>query len=267
MNATVDAVDEQWAVDFVSRTRDVGGFVRLARVGERCWYWCYLTGAPLGLVAVRDHEVVPPRRAGVLEIRADSLWAELVCETRGEHWSIGLEAFGVRLEEPIDAWTTEIGERVAVGLDLEWEVGEVEPFGVVHGVVLLERDRVELEGWGVLAHATTPDTAWPTEWTGWCRSADGRWSHVVGGSGAPGADGIVVPTGIVLADGSERACRARGAVPVPLGPEPARGAPSKRGPALVRVLVDVAPSGDPVDDALGAAGEVTGTGWVEVLQS
>ena len=35
-----------------------------------------------------------------LEVRADGLWGELMCETPLEHWSYGLEAFGVALDDP-----------------------------------------------------------------------------------------------------------------------------------------------------------------------
>ena len=57
-----------------------------------------------------------------LEVRADGLWGELSCETPFEHWTYGLEAFGVRLDDPADSLRGEIGERMPVGLDIEWEV-------------------------------------------------------------------------------------------------------------------------------------------------
>ncbi len=142
------------------------------------WYWTYLVGVPgiPGIIVVRDHEVPLPRQR--LEIRAEGLWAELWCETPGEHWTFGLEAFGIRLDAPEDALRPggEIGDRVAVGLDLErrWETtrsdrgersvestragddsaatgGErsVEStHGVVHGDVLVGRDRFTIEAPG-----------------------------------------------------------------------------------------------------------------------
>ena len=105
------------------------------------------------------------RASAALEIRADSLWSELVCETPGEHWSIGLEAFGVRLDVVDDALEGEIGERIALGFDFEWEttgapftsnvggvVREVQP-GVVRGEVLLGRDRIPLDSVGLFEHS------------------------------------------------------------------------------------------------------------------
>ena len=68
----------------------------------------------VGLVVVRDHEVPLPRRSTPdLEVRAEALWAELVCETPGEHWGIGLEAFGVVLDDPWDALRGELGHEGA----------------------------------------------------------------------------------------------------------------------------------------------------------
>ena len=105
---------------------------------------------------MRDHEVPLPR-AG-LEIRADGLWAELICETPDEHWSFGLEAFGLRLDDPADALAPggEIGERLPVGLDLEWETDLTDgTAGTVRGEVLVGSGRIEFEGPGRL-HGRRP---------------------------------------------------------------------------------------------------------------
>ena len=64
--------------------------------GSRARYEARMQGPALGdgVIVVRDDDVRPP--AGrLLEIRADSLWAELVCETPGEHWGFGLEGVGL----------------------------------------------------------------------------------------------------------------------------------------------------------------------------
>jgi hypothetical protein len=106
-------------------------------------YRCELRGIAVGsgIVLVRDDDV-PPSRSGRLEFRADGLWTEAVCETPGEHWSFGLEAFGLRVDAIEDA----VGERIAVGYDLEWEVGDL-----VHGDVLLGRTTLPVTGRGTLA--------------------------------------------------------------------------------------------------------------------
>ncbi|MDP9333592.1 MAG: hypothetical protein M3Q30_09825 [Actinomycetota bacterium] len=151
----------RWLLDFAT-SRQFAGFVRLElREAEQiAWYWTYLVGVPdvEGLVVVRDHEVVLPRQG--LEIRAEGLWAELCCEARREHWTFGLEAFGVRLDAAGDALRAggEIGERVAVGLDLEWEVGDDgPPAGIVHGDVLVGRARHEIDALGWFYDDDAPD--------------------------------------------------------------------------------------------------------------
>jgi hypothetical protein len=165
---------------------------------QRAWYWTYLVLPTLpGPVVVRDHDVPLPRRS--LTVRAEGLWAELWCETPLEHWTYGLEAFAVRLDDPADALTGEIGERLPVGLDLEWEVdgpihvhrpdwsvrGYVET-GSVHGEVLLGGERLELDAQG----------AYQRSWGRRERHDTGAWSIACAGAPlksyvAGSADGLV----------------------------------------------------------------------------
>lgn len=113
----------------------------------RARYEARLAGPGLGdgVIVVRDDDVTPPR-GRLLEIRADGLWAELVCETPGEHWGFGLEAFGLRFASDEEADRSDVGDRLAVGLDLEWE----RP-GEVHGELLVERARVPFAGTGTFS--------------------------------------------------------------------------------------------------------------------
>jgi hypothetical protein len=106
-----------------------------------------LTIPEVGVVVVRDDDVPVPRR-GSSAIRADALWAELCCETPGEHWSFGLEAFGLRVDTAEEAATADVGERVAVGYDLEWET----PDRVV-GELLVGRETIPIDAHGTF---TTP---------------------------------------------------------------------------------------------------------------
>ena len=114
---------ETWHLD--AATDDgIGLSVRLACAPALgvAWWWTYLVLPDLpGPVVVRDHEVPLPRQG--LEVRADGLWGELTCETALEHWSYGLEAFGVRLDEPGRcACAARSASACPVGLDIEWEV-------------------------------------------------------------------------------------------------------------------------------------------------
>jgi hypothetical protein len=104
----------------------LGGEIVLSvdRVVGRASYHAILElGAEHGVIAVRDDDVPPPR-GSLLEVRADGLWAEVVHEA-DDHWSFGLEAFGLRFDTVAEARTAEVGDRVPVGYDLEWDRGRV----------------------------------------------------------------------------------------------------------------------------------------------
>ena len=121
---------ETWELDFVAPGTEasgvLGGVLRQTAHPRRgvVSYSFLLLGEGRDLIAVIDHEVPLAARAwsdGGLELRTSGLWSDLEVETPLEHVSLGVEAFGVALVDPAaargDAW----GERVPVGLDLEWE--------------------------------------------------------------------------------------------------------------------------------------------------
>ena len=169
--------EESWHFDFVARDGMLGGFVRLAlRPGEgTAWYWAYLAGPRRSVVVVRDHEVdLPPGRT--LEVRGAGLWAQLICETPLDHWSAGLEAAGVALDDPSEGLRGERGDPVPLGLDLEWEAtgppapeedGYAQP-AVVHGEVLLGSQRLDVDasGWWVHRWGAPPWRADGWWWAG-----------------------------------------------------------------------------------------------------
>src|SRR3954469_19743827 len=135
---------KRWSLEFAD-DQGIAGSLRLTVEGTVASFHAQVVVPDVGVVVVRDDEVAPPKRQDVLVVRAEGLWVELLCETPGEHWSIGLEAFGVRLDGPDDALHGEIGERIALGFDFEWEttgesfrselggVAHEEQPGVVHG--------------------------------------------------------------------------------------------------------------------------------------
>ena len=131
-----------YRLDFA--TDDVSGAIEL-EIPETglVRYEAVFSGAAVGpgFLVVRDLEV-PRARGRVLEFRADGLWTEMTCETPDEHWSFGLEAFGLRVNDPAE----EIGERIAVGYDLEWEIP-----GRVTGELLVGRGRLPVEATGSFA--------------------------------------------------------------------------------------------------------------------
>lgn len=138
----------EWRLDF-SAADGTHGSVHLEIPGRGegpARYEAVLAGPGLGpgVVVVRDDDVPPPRGT-LVEVRAEGLWAEVVCEVPGAHWAFGLEAFGLRYETEAEAAAGGPGERLAVGLDLEWETPDR-----VHGEILVGRARVELDARGTL---------------------------------------------------------------------------------------------------------------------
>jgi hypothetical protein len=182
---------ESWYFDFAQPDGSFGGYVRLGLYpnSKRAWWWAYLVGDGRPLVVVRDHDVPLPTQG--LEVRTEGLWGELVCETPHEHWSIGMEAFGVALEHPADAYRGERGERVAVGLDLEWEErGPVYPYGMttryeqacrVTGEVLIGDESIDVDAVGERDHSWGVRDWWAFPWT-WTAGQldDGSAFHAAG---------------------------------------------------------------------------------------
>lgn len=157
-------------------------------------YWAGLVGDGRPYLLVVDDDVALPRVRG-LEVRAEGLWADHVCETPFEHWSVGLEAFAVGLDDPLVAWGDQRGDRVGLGFDLGWEdeggAGDgpcaYHQWGAVHGEVLVGGGAVEhvaVDAVGLRRHRWgAPDlrgTAWTWQAGGWKVStghgvdADGR---------------------------------------------------------------------------------------------
>ena len=90
-----------WLLEFARRRRHRGLRARstCAPTSAVAWYWTYSSACPTSTASSSCATTRCRRPRQGLEIRADGLWAELMCETPGEHWTFGLEAFGVRLDD------------------------------------------------------------------------------------------------------------------------------------------------------------------------
>lgn len=111
-------------------------------------------------VVVVEFDVPIPTKGW--EIRASGLWADHVCETPMEHWSYGLEAFGLAIDDPGELLGDALGDRVPLGWELEFEArapaqatgaddryGQI---GSVHGLLLEKSMTTEVDGYGVRSH-------------------------------------------------------------------------------------------------------------------
>jgi hypothetical protein len=189
---------ESYYFDFTADDGSLGGYVRIGRypnlgaAGQGLvWYWACVVGPDRPLVTVIDHAVALPRRYESLEVRNDGLWADHNVETPLDHVSLGLEAFGVALDDPADAYHGLRGQRTPLGFDLEWETDGIPfrwPQGIdryeipcrVHGEILVGDERIEFEGPGQRDHSWGVRDWWATAWcwTAW-RRADGTRLHAV----------------------------------------------------------------------------------------
>ena len=283
---------ESWYVDFADDD-GVGGFVRLALVpgSGRAWLWAALV-TPEDLVLVRDHDLPPPR-AGGLEARGSGVWVDLECETPMTHWTVGLEAFGVGFDDPLDAYRGERGDRVPLGFDLEWEAamppfehpaaavrhdaGHYQHAGRVHGEVLVGSRRLEIDAFGERDRAWGVRDFWSAGWH-WSafRLHDGETFMSLARPDRPGGEHA---TGYVAVEGEDAHPLVWGEVDATFGaeglPTGARYRLEDDGLVDVEVLATVPvliprPEGGAsrLPRALcrfrGASGE--GTGWAEWLQ-
>lgn len=195
-----DGWSETWSFDLASADGDLGGWVAFTRFADHAWYHAMLAGPRRQLLAVLDHHV--PFRSNPLEVRTTGLWADHVCETPLDHWTLGLETFALGVDDPLELHGRQHGDAVALGFDLEWETdGPIldarEAAGAsgyemacrVHGEVLVGRDVIDFDGVGSRAHRWGPlDWAADDGWhlTGVVEGPT-RWSVDVRRSGARAA--------------------------------------------------------------------------------
>lgn len=253
--------EEAWEFDFASPSGDLGGYVRVALHPNRgvTWFWGCLVGRRRPLVTVVDHDVALPRGPG-LDLRGEGLWTDPVCETPLEHWTVGLEAFGVGLDDPTEAYRSVRGDRTPLGFDLEWEstaaprlLSRTDGYSLscaVHGEVLVGAETIAFEGWGQRSHAWGRRDWWDGSWgTSSGRLGDGTTWFTDGPSpsAVPGEDGLLPVSRHQIADPPLVLTAS------PLHHAPVRvDAPDGRSSCLARALCRYV-----------AADGRSGTGWAE----
>lgn len=282
---------ESWYLDFAATDGSIGGYVRIGRYPnlDTVWYWACVVGPDRPTVLVVDHEVPLSSGPGVLELRATGLWADHNVETPFQHLSVGLEAFGVAIDDPAEAYRGLRGDRTALGFDLEWETeGEVHHWGPgydryeipcrVHGEILVGHERIELDGIGQRDHSWGVRDWWSQ---GWCWLAfaldDGTRVQMVAMDGydfsfgylqAPGVEPTVIrstavettsgPEGMPTAASVTIEGRAYEVEPLAWAPVLLTH-PDGRQDRFPRALVRVAGPGL-------VAGSSSGVGWIEFNQ-
>jgi hypothetical protein len=170
--------NESWYFDFTTADGILGGWVRLGLYPNLgvAWYHAFLVGEGRPCVAVVDHEVPLPRNT--LEVRTHGLWADQICETADDHWTVANEVQAIALDHPADLYGKALGIVTPLAIDLEWETdGEVYPYpGVtryeipcrVSGEILVGNEVIEFDGHGQRDHSWGVRDWWQF---GWCWTA------------------------------------------------------------------------------------------------
>lgn len=96
------------------------------------------------------------------ELRSSGLWVDHNCEVPLDHWSYGLEAFALALEDADQLINEGVGDRVPLGWELDFDAagGPValefadgySQRGRVHGVILTSDPQALFEGEAVRHH-------------------------------------------------------------------------------------------------------------------
>lgn len=136
------------------------GFAIHASLG-RCAFHAAVLERGRHPIAISDSDIPVP--AAGWELRASGLWADHICETPFEHWSYGLEAFALALDDGAELLGRGFGERTPLGWELEFEASSpavaaddgadgYRQAGIGHGLLLFAGREVEIEGQAVRSH-------------------------------------------------------------------------------------------------------------------
>lgn len=157
-SADVDVID----IEFVATDRSLAGLVRIdmrRQVGATRFLAAVLRPSEEPVVVI-DYDL--PMARSAFEFRSSGVWVELCCEEPLEHWTVGLEAFGLALPEDGICTPDSFGDRVPVGLDLDVETrsaaeGDGSDFAIgvaVHGEVLVADAAYEIDAIGTRRRRT-----------------------------------------------------------------------------------------------------------------
>ncbi|HMK13251.1 MAG TPA: hypothetical protein VK461_16805 [Acidimicrobiales bacterium] len=126
---------ERWQFESWSRDGTFGAIaaITLVPASRHAWYWAAVARDARPLLTLVDTELHLP--ASSLTLRGASLWADHVCETPLEHWTVANEAYAVSIDDPEEAHGSQRGDIVPVGFDLEWEAAD-DPTELADGYVV-----------------------------------------------------------------------------------------------------------------------------------
>jgi hypothetical protein len=160
---------ERWTFEAWDKDATFGAIaaITLAPAAQHAWYWASVVRDGHSLLTLVDTELHIPKSS--LALRGPALWADHVCETPLEHWTVANEAYGVALDDPEEALGAQRGDLVPLGFDLEWEAAD---------------DPIELADGYTIAATVNGEILIADETVG--VAAGGRWHHEWGELRWPG---------------------------------------------------------------------------------
>lgn len=110
-------------------------------------------------VVIAENDMPVPAR--LWEFRTSGLWLDTVCETPFVHWSYGLEAFGLAIDNPRELLGRGYGDRVPLGWELDFEASpdhyhQGRQVGRLDGELLFAHGPVAIAGPAVRRHHWGP---------------------------------------------------------------------------------------------------------------
>lgn len=116
------ARNEEWTFAWWAPDGSMAGWTMYRLVpGRRIWYCFGLVGRDRPLLHVAEFDIT--RRTDPMIAKAESFWAEFVCDAPFEQWTLGNETYGVELDDPAEGLGRAYGRVVPVASDLEWYAG------------------------------------------------------------------------------------------------------------------------------------------------
>jgi hypothetical protein len=152
-----EASCEEWVFSWWASDASIAGWTMYRLVpGHRIWYCFGLVGRSRPVLHVAEFDIT--RRADPMIAKAESFWAEFVCDAPFEQWTLGSETYGVELDDPAEGLGRAYGRVVPVASDLEWyaagpsvpigtgprSVSGYEQSGVLLGTIETEHGPIEI---------------------------------------------------------------------------------------------------------------------------
>jgi len=113
-----DVAVEAWWWWAWNAAATAGLFVGFELRGRRFDYWAGLVRHGHDYLYIEELDSTGLRDG--LEIKPPEMWADQSCDAPFEQWSLGNEAHGVLLDDPMDAMRRPHGTPVPVTFDVEW---------------------------------------------------------------------------------------------------------------------------------------------------